>query len=314
MILVFFLFVSILVIILSIKLSVYADEITKTTNISKNIVGGVLVAGITSLPELITCLSSIYLKNYYLAFGDILGSNLFNISIICFFDIIFIKKFIFNKTNSSSLIYILLLINYIFIYLSLSSVLNVSLFNIGIPSIIIIATYIYYLKHVNSCEEEKSINQSSNKNFVILKFIITAIILIITSILLTFIVNKLSIMYPSVSSSFIGAIFLGITTSMPEVVTFITLINLDNYSMALLDIIGSNLFNLLIIAMGDLVMLNDKIYNYADKQSFFILILCIITTVISMLQNKIKLNNKFLYIIPSIIVFILYIVFLIYNM
>lgn len=314
MILVFFLFVSILVIILSIKLSVYADEITKTTNISKNIVGGVLVAGITSLPELVTCLSSIYLKNYYLAFGDILGSNLFNISIICFFDIIFIKKFIFNKTNSSSLIYILLLINYIFIYLSLSSVLNVSLFNIGIPSIIIIATYIYYLKHVNSCEEEKSINQSSNKNFVILKFILTAIILIITSILLTFIVNKLSIMYPSVSSSFIGAIFLGITTSMPEVVTFITLINLDNYSMALLDIIGSNLFNLLIIAMGDLVMLNDKIYNYADRQSFFILILCIITTVISMLQNKIKLNNKFLYIIPSVIIFLLYLLFLIYNM
>lgn len=314
MILVFFLFVSILVIILSIKLSVYADEITKTTNISKNIVGGVLVAGITSLPELVTCLSSIYLKNYYLAFGDILGSNLFNISIICFFDIIFIKKFIFNKTNSSSLIYILLLINYIFIYLSLSSVFSISLFNIGIPSIIIIATYIYYLKHVNSCEEEKSINQSSNKNFVILKFILTAIILIITSILLTFIVNKLSIMYPSVSSSFIGAIFLGITTSMPEVVTFITLINLDNYSMALLDIIGSNLFNLLIIAMGDLVMLNDKIYNYADRQSFFILILCIVTTVISMLQNKIKLKNKFLYIIPSIIVFILYIVFLIYNM
>lgn len=313
MILVFFLFVSILVIILSIKLSVYADEITKTTNISKNIVGGVLVAGITSLPELVTCLSSIYLKNYYLAFGDILGSNLFNISIICFFDIIFIKKFIFNKTNSSSLIYILLLINYIFIYLSLSSVFSISLFNIGIPSIIIIATYMYYLKHVNSCEEKESV-KCINKGIIILKFIITSIILVITSILLTFIVNKLSIMYPSVSLSFIGAIFLGITTSMPEVVTFITLIKLNNYSMALLDIIGSNLFNLLIIAIGDLVMLNDKIYNYADRQSFFILILCIVTTFISMLQNKIKLKNKFLYIIPSIIVFILYIVFLIYNM
>ncbi len=313
MILVFFLFVSILVIILSIKLSVYADEITKTTNISKNIVGGVLVAGITSLPELVTCLSSIYLKNYYLAFGDILGSNLFNISIICFFDIIFIKKFIFNKTNSSSLIYILLLINYIFIYLSLSSVFSISLFNIGIPSIIIIATYMYYLKHVNSCEEKESV-KCINKGIIILKFIITSIILVIISILLTFIVNKLSIMYPSVSSSFIGAIFLGITTSMPEVVTFITLIKLNNYSMALLDIIGSNLFNLLIIAIGDLVMLNDKIYNYADRQSFFILILCIVTTFISMLQNKIKLKNKFLYIIPSIIVFILYIVFLIYNM
>lgn len=313
MILVFFLFVSILVIILSIKLSVYADEITKTTNISKNIVGGVLVAGITSLPELVTCLSSIYLKNYYLAFGDILGSNLFNISIICFFDIIFIKKFIFNKTNSSSLIYILLLINYIFIYLSLSSVFSVSLFNIGIPSIIIIATYIYYLKHVNSCEEKESV-KCINKGIIILKFIITSIVLVITSILLTFIVNKLSIMYPSVSSSFIGAIFLGITTSMPEVVTFITLIKLNNYSMALLDIIGSNLFNLLIIAIGDLVMFNDKIYNYADRQSFFMLILCIVTTFISMLQNKIKLKNKVLYIIPSIIVFILYIVFLIYNM
>ena len=265
------------------------------------------------LPIEVFGLSSIYLKNYYLAFGDILGSNLFNISIICFFDIIFIKKFIFNKTNSSSLIYILLLINYIFIYLSLSSVFSISLFNIGIPSIIIIATYMYYLKHVNSCEEKESV-KCINKGIIILKFIITSIILVITSILLTFIVNKLSIMYPSVSSSFIGAIFLGITTSMPEVVTFITLIKLNNYSMALLDIIGSNLFNLLIIAIGDLVMLNDKIYNYADRQSFFILILCIVTTFISMLQNKIKLKNKVLYIIPYFLVFILYIVFLIYNM
>lgn len=91
--LVLFLFLAGLTVFLSFKLSYYADLLNKTTNISGVFIGGILLAGITSLPEFVTCLSSIFLNNPYLAIGDILGSNFFN---ICY-DVSF--RYIIYKNN-----------------------------------------------------------------------------------------------------------------------------------------------------------------------------------------------------------------------
>ncbi|MDD5979704.1 MAG: hypothetical protein PUC23_01145 [bacterium] len=314
MILVFFLFLSILTIFLSIKMSYYADVLSKTTKASIEAIGGILLAGITSLPELITCFSSIYLDNIYLAVGDIIGSNLFNITIICFFDIIFVKKMMFNKTTSKALVYIILLINYFFIYLSLNGNISLSLFNIGFPTFIVLFTYTFYIKKQLKTQNESSNDIVKKEKFIVLKFILTAIFLVLISTLLTIIVNKISIMYPSFSSSFIGAIFLGITTSLPEVITFISLIKLENYDMALSDIIGSNLFNLLVLSIGDIIFRHNQIYYYADFSSVLMLKLCIITTFISFVQNKRnKSFCKITYIIPSIIVVLLYFMFWLLN-
>ena len=316
MILVFFLFLAVLTIYLSIKLSYYADSVSKTTKASIEAVGGILLAGITSLPELITCFSSIYLNNIYLAVGDILGSNLFNICIICFFDIIFIRKMFFNKTCKKTLIYIILLINYLFIFLSLNGNVNISLFNIGFPTLVIFITYIFYIKKIVNKEnhEETSNTVVKKEKGLILKFILTALSLIIISTLLTITVNKISILNPSFSSSFIGAILLGITTSLPEVITFLSLIKLNNYDMALSDILGSNLFNLLVLAIGDIILRKNQIYYYADFSNILILKLCVATTFISLIQNiRKKSFCKLTYIIPSIIIVLLYILFWILN-
>ena len=98
MIIIVFLLLALLTIYLSIKLSFYADVISKSFKINTALIGGILLAGLTSLPEFVTCISSIYLNNPYLAIGDILGSNVFNIAIVSVLDIIFIKRFIFNNT------------------------------------------------------------------------------------------------------------------------------------------------------------------------------------------------------------------------
>lgn len=317
MIILIFLVLAFLTIFLSMKISYYADVISKTKNVSKEAVGGILLAGITSLPELITCFSSIYLDNIYLAIGDILGSNLFNITIICFLDIIFIRKYIFNKTKSSPLIYIILLINYLFMYLSLNGNISLSLFNIGIPTFIILMTYLFYLsvmaKKKNKCQDFTENNY--NCKHIVLKFVLSALFLVLISCMLTMVVNRIAILNPSFSSSFIGAILLGIITSMPEVITFISLINLKNYDMAISDIIGSNLFNLLVIAIGDIMFRHNQLYYYADTSNVLMLKLCLLTTFINMVQNmRCKSYNKITYIIYSVIVVLLYLLFWINNM
>lgn len=311
--LVLFLFLAGLTVFLSFKLSYYADLLNKTTNISGVFIGGILLAGITSLPEFVTCLSSIFLNNPYLAIGDILGSNFFNIAMMCLFDILFIKTMFYNYTkNKYYIIYLLLIINYFIMYLFMGGIFNLELFNIGIPSFIIIITYMFYLK--NAKEEETKKEVITTKEHVLLKFFLVGLFMVIVSILLTLVVNLIAGKNPNVASSFIGAILLGITTSMPEVITFIALIKMKSFDLALSDIIGSNLFNLLILAVGDIFLKNKEIYYFVDKESMFLLIFGFILTILSFYQNNRKVvKNKLVYIIPSLIGVLLYIYYVVIN-
>ena len=311
--LVLFLFLAGLTIYLSFKLSYYADILNKTSNISGVFIGGILLAGLTSLPEFVTCLSSIFLNNPYLAIGDILGSNFFNISMMCLFDILFIKTMFYNYTkNRYYLIYLLLIINYFIMYLFMGGIFNLELFNIGIPSFIIIISYIIYLKKAQEKDSKKEVIKT--KEHVLLKFLIVGILMVIVSIFLTLIVNIIADKNPNVASSFIGAILLGITTSMPEVITFIALIKMKSFDLALSDIIGSNLFNLLILAIGDIFLKNKEIYYFVDKESMFLLIFGLILTILSFYQNNRKVvKNKLVYIIPSLMGILLYIYYIAIN-
>lgn len=81
---IFFLIFAFLTVFLSIKLSYYADLLSKTSGVSKALVGGIVLAGVTSLPEFVTCFSAMVVNNPALAIGDIIGSNLFNLFMICF--------------------------------------------------------------------------------------------------------------------------------------------------------------------------------------------------------------------------------------
>lgn len=311
--LVLFLFLAGLTVFLSFRLSYYADLLNKTTNISGVFIGGILLAGITSLPELVTCLSSIFLNNPYLAIGDILGSNFFNIAMMCFFDILFIKTMFYNYTkNRYYLIYVLLILNYLIMYLFMGGTFNLEIFNIGLPSFIIIITYIFYLK--NAKEEETKKEVITTKEHVLLKFFLVGLFMVIVSILLTLVVNLIAGKNPNVASSFIGAILLGITTSMPEVITFIALVKMKSFDLALSDIIGSNLFNLLILAIGDIFLKNKEIYYFVDKESMFLLIFGLILTILSFYQNNRKVvKNKLVYIIPSLMGILLYAYYIAIN-
>lgn len=311
--LILFLFLAGLTVFLSFRLSYYADLLNKTTNISGVFIGGILLAGITSLPELVTCLSSIFLNNPYLAIGDILGSNFFNIAMMCFFDILFIKTMFYNYTkNRYYLIYVLLIFNYLIMYLFMGGTFNLEIFNIGLPSFIIIITYIFYLK--NAKEEKTKKEVITTQEHVLLKFFLVGLFMVIVSILLTLVVNLIAGKNPNVASSFIGAILLGITTSMPEVITFIALVKMKSFDLALSDIIGSNLFNLLILAIGDIFLKNKEIYYFVDKESMFLLIFGFILTILSFYQNNRKVvKNKFVYIIPSLMGILLYAYYIAIN-
>ena len=94
-IILFFIF-AVTTFFLSIKISEIVDKISKKNKKSGYIISGILLASITSLPELVTSIAAVKMNNPYLAIGDIVGSNTFNIFMMCLIDIILFPKMIFN--------------------------------------------------------------------------------------------------------------------------------------------------------------------------------------------------------------------------
>lgn len=307
-----FLLFAFFTVFLSVKLSYYTDALSKSSKISGALIGGIVLAGITSLPELVTCFSSIAVSNNDLAVGDILGSNIFNIFMICAFDLVFIKKMIFTKTNKShNLVFIILSISYFVLYFFVSGFFRLSIAYIGLPTFVILAAYFYYLFKISKKEDDKIFINSYKDNDLIFKLVITSIFMVFSSIVLTILVNNIAADHPLFSSSFLGAIFLGVTTSLPEVVTCYTLLNMDSYDLALSDIIGSNLFNLFILSVGDLSIRTSSIYSFTDDGEILLIILGFIFTLLLFLTNKLKIKK--IYGLISVLIVIIYLGYWILN-
>ena len=69
-------------------LSKYGDVIAEKTGLGRAWIGAILIAGVTSLPELASGISAItWLKVPNLAAGAVLGSCLFNLMLIAFMDL-----------------------------------------------------------------------------------------------------------------------------------------------------------------------------------------------------------------------------------
>ena len=297
---IFFLILAFLVMISSIKLSYYADALSKQTKLGSALIGGLLIASITSLPEFVTSISAVVLNNPSLSFGDILGSNMFNIFVLSVYNLYFFKSNIFKKTsNDYKCECIILLTEYILVFVAS----QIKLLDLTTISIIIL--YILYMFKTikNNDEDEEDSNPVDNP---LIKFIFCSILLIILSILLTLEADKISHIYPNVSSSTIGAVLLGITTSLPEVVSTYVLIKYKNYNMAISNMLGSNIFNFLVLALSDIFVKNNDIYHYCDFNSYLYLFggIFITSLLLVILTNKNK--NKIFYIFISIIMFFSY--------
>lgn len=324
------------------ELSNRVDELDKRTNIGGALIGGVMLAAVTSLPELITSLTSVLvIKDPGLAFGNVYGSNMFNMLIFAVIDIIFIKHFLLNRVKAlqKSNYFVLALYVVSLLPIGLTALglttfedfipIRIGFYSVSLISLLIIFIYGISVKALRkdsvsekSAEELLEIKTEENKRKVktaLLRFGLFAVVLIVSSIFLTQITSQL-VDQLGISSSFGGAIFLGLATSLPEVTALVQLMRLRNYNAAAGNIIGSNMFNFTIIAVADIVAVNQNIYEVMmDDRTLLnnvtlLLILGLFSAIIislSMIRKPIE--KRIVYIIPSVVIILSYITYLILS-
>lgn len=306
----------------TLSLSYYVDVIDKRTTLSSALLGGVLLAAITSLPELITSLTSaVYLGVSNYAFGNVFGSNLFNLLIIAGADLFFLRQMALNKVRGYLKLNIIVLAMYLSFLIPLGlrhfELVSDSFFSldlglvIHLSTLLIIGLYVFSLKDLHEPEVSSSDDDSKlSMKQVVFRLIFWALVVVSSSIFITTTTDDIAVAL-NLNASFAGAIFLGIATSLPELTAVIALFRLKNYSVAMGNVVGSNAFNFLIIALVDIAVFDQSIFTRATLNMFeftnmtWLLLFGALSTIILSVALMVKLPKK-LYPIPSILIFVVY--------
>lgn len=329
MIFIIYLVLAVGVIYFSVKASIYVDLLDKKTSLSGAFIGGVMLSAVTSLPELFTSVSAIvFLKNPGMGLGNILGSNLFNTMILALLILIFIKDFAKIKVGKSHYSTIEALgIAYLGLFF-ISIGFNFSILNIEWISILFVVVYIFALKKmmkdtpgIDEIQEKIGKHEKTELNNTIIesklselsvkqigmRFIFVSIMIVVVSIAITFATSKIATIL-NLKAGLAGALLLGIATSLPEVSSTFSLFKIKNFNIGIGNIIGSNLFNLTILTIVDIIYFGKNLYDFGDNQVEALMKYGLLSLPILVIVFKIK--NKYIKCIGAITILGMYLAFL----
>jgi cation:H+ antiporter len=281
-----FILLSLLILYSGSKLSKYGDMLAEKTGLGKLWIGVVLLAFITSLPELITGFSSIVIFNAPdIAAGDIFGSCVFNILILAILDLFDSNSPISSRVHQRhtlSASFGILLISVICINL-LVSYLNVPLailsFGwVGIYTPIIIVMYLTAMWLIFSHEKkeraaflkeraeelkEDLVYEKITLKSIYINFAINSLIVVTAATFLPDVGLKLA-EATGLGETFIGNALIAFSTSLPEIVVSVAALRIGASDMAIGNLFGSNIFNIGILAFDDILFTKGPLLSFID--------------------------------------------------
>lgn len=306
-----------LVVFLAIKLSNYVDLLDKKTKVSGALLGGILLAGVTSLPELFTSLTgTLFVGDNNLVLGNIMGSDFFDIVIFGVVYFLFFKKITEGKVGKQHYLTCLFLGLMLVTVTVAAFVFDKNGWLLGWfnpMSILVIAIYVLSVILTPKTEEKEEKEEANTKLTVRQIWILLAVcsvILIGASISVTYVTEQIVTEF-KIGHTFGGSLFLGIATSLPEVTATISLCKKKNFDAAYGDILGSCVFNIIILGLADAVSFKAGPLYHITSDSFMLIIgtaFVLVLTLISILfiRSKYFKNNAksriFLYSIGTLLI------------
>lgn len=313
MIYIVYIVVASLIIWLSILASRYIDMLDRTTRISGALLGGVLLSAVTSLPELFTSISAVTLLDRPgLCIGDILGSNLFNVAMLAFMVVVFAKTFARSRVSTSHLkVCGLLLAIYAVMALEWADILCVSIGWISLTSLIIPVFYAFgvrYMAQSGDAAPDDGEPVTLTPAQITVRFTLASLALVAFSILLTYITDDIAHRL-NLNAGFAGALFLGVATSLPEVTSTVALFRMGNFNVAVGNIVGSNIFNMLVLCIADALYVGGgSIYDFSTFDVQKLLVFGLVATPLT--AAMIALRSRGAKIAAAVLCILCYVAFL----
>lgn len=247
------------------KLSRYGDIIADKTGMSRNWVGLVLLATVTSLPEMVTGISAVTLAGVpNIAVGNAIGACMVNLFMLVVVDVVHRRESFYRQASRGHVLsagFGIVMVAVVGMSLFLGDKLNgMALGHVGIYTPVIAAIYVLAVRSV--MEYEKAQVQDFAEDVAdrypdvtlrkaLVGYTFAAVAVVTAAIALPFIGARLAEVM-GWHRTFVGTLFISVATTLPELAVTISAVRIGALDMAIGNLLGSNLFNILILSVDDL--------------------------------------------------------------
>ena len=210
------------------------------------VIGLTIVAMGTSAPEAAVSISAALKGNADITIGNIVGSNILNILIILGLSSVIVPIAVATSTIKIETPF-MIAISVAMLLLGLDA--EISLID-GIIFLVLFGIYLTYLFWMAKKDKNKDSDDEASKNMSVAKAIIIAIIGLVMIVLGSNVtVDAATAIAKAVglSERFIGLTIVALGTSLPELFTSVTAARKGNADIAIGNIVGSNIFNILFV-------------------------------------------------------------------
>lgn len=272
-----------------------ASNIAKKFNISPLIIGLTIVAFGTSLPEASVSISASLAGSNQLCLSNVVGSNIFNLLVVVGACVLFKSMAVDDQVLKRDFP-ITIFATFILWFMS------INMFDKNVPGtiktyegIILFVLFLGYMiytvidakKNVKPLtKEEKEANKKINiiKNLVLLIIGLCGIVfggnLVVDS------ATKIAISF-GVSEAFVGLTIVALGTSLPELVTSLVALGKGSTDIAIGNVIGSNLFNILFILGASTALSAVSVEEGLETDIIFLLLVSVVSYVFGLTDKKI---------------------------
>lgn len=299
------------------------DVIAEKTGLGGMAVGVVLMAIATSLPELFTGISAVALVGAPdLTIGNLFGANTFNLLNLALLDIASRRGPLLAGVSIGNVMTAglsLVLVAFAAAGILASQAVDVSIGWVGVYTPVIILLYLGSVFLIFSYEKRRRAEnpaavetlqyQAVSLRRAYLGYAVSALFIVGAGVWLAFVGADIA-EATGLEASFVGSLVIGFTTTLPEITVSFSALRLGATDMCVANMIGSNLFNMSIIAIDDLFYVQGPILAHVSQNHVLTALVVVVMTgifiaaVISPPRRKTRLGASW-YALALIAVFIL---------
>jgi cation:H+ antiporter len=255
---------ALVIVLAGVRLARYGDVLGEKTGLGRSWIGVVLLAATTSLPELFTGFGATALADLPdIALGDVLGSCMFNLLILSLMDAVQPEPISAraHQGHALSIGFGLLLIGVAGLGLVADHRLP-ALGWIGLYSPVLIVLYFVAMRVIFTHERQRRARETqevaeellyreTTLRSAVIHYSLAAVAVVAAALWLPQLGAELA-RQTGLGEAFVGSLFIAITTSLPEIVVSLAAVRLGALDLGIGNVLGSNLFNLLILGLDDI--------------------------------------------------------------
>ena len=291
---------SALLVFAATQLAKYGDAIATRTGLGRMFVGTLLLAGATSLPELLTSINSLSQGVPDLAAGNLMGSNMFNMFLLGVLDLVgrqarILRRVAMRHALTASLA---ILLTGMAVFFILADV-KIQIGWIGLDSLLIGATYVVGLRLIQTSNpaagevppDAVELEGTPSLGRALLGFAAATALLVVVSPWLVSSSKEIAAI-TGLSTGFIGTALVGVVTSLPEVATSIAAVRIGAYDMAVGNLFGSNAFNMLALSLTDAFFTQGRFFGVIAPEFALVGLLGLMLTSMGLIGNLARVERR----------------------